>query len=82
MAVQMIDTSGRQRKVFLDIRARRKFLKCIEKELRKSGIVSEAIQGYLVVGGEKIDLKEDKDFEYIPQKRERIKCFNGRLRLA
>jgi hypothetical protein len=65
MAVDFTDINGQERKIFFTINGRRKVLKCIEREIRKFGIIPETIHKYLISGGGKIDWKGDKDFEYL-----------------
>jgi hypothetical protein len=66
MAVEFTDYKGQKGRVLFPVDARRRFIKCVERELGKYGIVSEKIQKYLVFFG-KINLK-DKDFRYLSRK--------------
>lgn len=69
MAVEFTDIRGKKRKILFTVNAQRKILKCIEKEIRKFGIIPETMHKYLISGGGKIDWKGDKDFEYLYPKK-------------
>lgn len=74
IAAELLDINGKQRKILLSPKGQRRTLKCIKKELKKCGIISDKIRKYLVSYGGNIDWRKDKkDFEYYAQKNKRLK---------
>ncbi len=65
MAVEFNDTKGKKMKNLFAIKAQRRILKCIEREIKNCGVVPGTILRYLISGGGKIDTKGDKDFKYL-----------------